>query len=206
MITADEIESIRAELSRTAPARVLVYQGDNEVRRITVPGTKKRWQTVISVLAKLEFTRIEMVARDGGLLAVWDAPSDDDHPPAAMVGAREEGLLRLLLAGQQAVLANRERETAGLVDGCMKALGVMTGAVQALAQVHQAALESQATAFNAQLAQLSAQLSAAPVEGDGLQSNKLLELLAPMLMRQLMPPAPAPAPAKPTNGVADASK
>lgn len=198
MITGDDVETIRGELAKHRPARVVVFQGDAEVRKLNVPNTKKRWQTVLAVLAKLEFTRIELHDRAGGLLSVWDAPVDDEAPPAAAsVTAREEGLLRLMLAAQKEALAHQRAESAAASAACVQALGVLSSAVESLASVHRATLESQAQAFNAQL---QAALATPAADGDGLQSGKLLELLAPVLMRQLMPGPGVSSPA-PTNGV-----
>lgn len=187
-----ELETIRAALAKHVPHRVMVYQGDQLAREVPVPGTKKRWAAVLDVIARLSWTRLELVERGGGLLCVLDAPGgppgDEAAPSHAMVGGREEALLRLLLAAQKEALSYRDRESAAALQACVAVMREMTSAVSALSSIHRLQMEAQASAFTA----------AASVDGpEDLASSDMLKQLAPIIMARLLAPTP---PAAPSNG------
>jgi hypothetical protein len=190
-MTDRDLAQLRAALSKHSPRRVVAINGADVVREVPIPTSgRKRWSAALQVLSRLEWTRLELLDKDGGLLCVIEgeaeaAPAD----PTAELTGRDAALLKLLLAGQTAVLSNRERETQIAMGAMAAAFKVLTDSIGVLAQVHRMTLDAQAQAFT----QLQ-DASAAPPE-EGTESGKLVAQLAPMFIAKMLAPSPAPAPA-----------
>jgi hypothetical protein len=202
-MTEIDLENLRAALAKHAAHKVIAYRGDDVLRAIPVPPGRKRNAAVLAVVGKLEWSRVELVDRTGGLLAVVDGSEDGrDDAPAVEPTGREAYLLNLMLKAQQVALSHREKETAIALNACTQSVRMLTDAVGALAGLHRKALDAQAEAHSVSIAAAieAAQAAQAAGGGDDLMSGKLMEQLAPVIMARLMAPAPAPAPAGPANG------
>lgn len=204
-MTEIDLEQLRAALAKHAATKVIAYRGDDKLREIPVPPGRKRNAAVLAVVGKLEWSRVELVDRTGGLLAVVDAQgaADRDDGIGELVSGREAQLLQLLLKAQQVALSHRERETQVALNACTQSVRMLTDAVGALAGLHRQALNAQAEAH---AVSISAAIEAAQAEGQdgGLMSSKLMEQIAPMIMAKLLAPGPPAAPpngSAPSNGV-----
>lgn len=202
-MTEIDLETMRATLAKQpATHKIHVYRGEELARSLPVPTGRKRNAAVVAVLAKLEWSRCELVDRSGGVLAVVDAQDDDmrDDPPEVEVGGRETQLLGMLLKAQQIALSHREKETQIALNACTASVRMLTDAVGALAGMHKQTLAAQAEAHAASIhAALEAAQQAGGEDG-GLMSSKLMEQIAPLIMAKLLAPGPAPG-STPGNGV-----
>jgi hypothetical protein len=199
----NQTEQIRAALSKHKPHKVRAIGADGDVRDVPVPAGRKRWAAVLEVVDSIEWTRLELVDRAGGLLAVVDAETDDldgdvnveiEEPPDASsidLSQRDERMLALMLKAQQIALQNRERETQIALQASTSAVKMLTDAVGALAQVQRMTLDAQAEAYRARERE-------APEESTP-DSERMLAQLMPLILAKLGTASPAPAP-KP-NGV-----
>jgi hypothetical protein len=190
-MTEIDLENLRAALARHPAHKVIAYRGEELVRSIPVPPGRKRNAAVLAVVGKLEWSRVELVDRTGGLLAVVDGQAAErDELPAAELTGRDAQLLRLLLEAQRVALSHREKETAIALNACTQSVKMLTDAVGALAGLHRKALDAQAEAHQVSI---QAALEAASAEGQegGLMSSKLMEQIAPLIMAKLLAPGPA---------------
>ena len=201
MMSEIDIENFRAALIKLGPVRVQPYRGDEKLREIPVPTGKKRWQAVLTVVSKLDWTRCELLDRSGGLIGLVEAQEREQAPSLGELDGREAQLLAILIKAQQSALANRTAETQAALTACTTAVRMLTEAVGALANVQRMTLDVQAQAYQA-----AAQIQQPGPEGSeegGMMSTKLLEQMAPMILAKLLAPgAPAPAP----NGTNGANK
>lgn len=202
----EDLDVVRAALQRFLPAKVLVYQGDELARTIPVPaGKRKKWFAVLQVLERLEWTRLELVDKAGGILGVLDAQTDDGAAaaPPTRGGDRDAQLLKILIDAQKAALSNRERETAQAVTAFASVVEMLTQAIGMLTAVHRQTLDAQAKAY-----QIAAAAAGAPMDDEQpqqLESSKLLEQMAPMIMSRLLAPNPPPTVAAPAQAKAQAA-
>lgn len=189
MLVPEDVESLRAELARVNPATVVAFAGDAELRRVPVPQTKKRWQSVLQVVERLgDFTRLELLDRRGGVLGVWDAPVESGPDERTPTNAADERMLRLLITAQKAAMEGYARHVETILAGSARANEVMVQAVEQLALVQRATLEAQGQAYAARLQGIAGE------ETGELQAMKLLEILGPIMMGRL--PGPAAKPSK----------
>lgn len=204
-MTEIDLENLRAALAKHNAHKVIAYRGDELVRSVPVPTGRKRNAAVLAVVSKLEWSRVELVDRTGGLLAVvdgQDAAGDDRDLPGVELNGRDAQLLGILLKAQQVALSHREKETQIALNACTASVKMLTDAVGALAGMHKQTIAAQAEAHAASVAAaLDAAAKGGEGEGEGLMSSKLMEQLAPLIMAKLLAPGPIPAPATPSNGV-----
>lgn len=197
-----ETESIRTLLMKHKPHRVRAYDGDDLTREVPVPAGRKRWAAVIEVVERLDWSRLELVDRSGGVLAVYEpepepevgvAPEATEPAEMSALTSREISLVDLVLRAQQMALANRERETALAMNACSQAVKMMTDAVGSLAQIQKASLDAQR-----ELAADRAERADEPAEG--LVSEKVLAQMLPMILARLGPSLLAPPAVAPAGG------
>lgn len=200
-MTEIDLENLRAALAKHNAHKVIAYRGEELVRSIPVPPGRKRNAAVLAVVGKLEWSRVELVDRTGGLLAVVDGQADErDDAPGVELNGRDAQLLAMLLKAQQIALSHREKETQIALNACTASVRMLTDAVGALAGMHKQTLAAQAEAHAASI-QAAIEAQAASGEEGGLMSSKLMEQLAPLILAKLLAPGPIPAPANPSNGV-----
>lgn len=201
-VNETELETVRAELVRHMPHRVRAYRGEVLLNEVPVPPGRKRWAAVLAVIARIDWTRLELVDRSGGLLGICERAegmvADDDQgddgaiaKEASQHAARDARLLELMLRAQQVALDNRQTETQVAINACTSSVRILTDAVAALAQVHRMTLDTQARAF------------AAAVESEtpeALESNKMFAQMAPMILGRMLAPSPPPVVESKPNG------
>lgn len=190
-----EIEMVRAELQRLTPVTIVPFNGDVEGRTIRVPVGRKRWNAVLQVLARTQWSRLELLDRSGSPVGVVDLPSASSQPAPQIHGQvtlSGSELLRLLIAGQKEALSHRERETSEALGAMVRVMAVVTQSIQTLAQTHQMSLRAHAEA-------MAAVQSAPDADSNDLQSTEMVKALMPVIVGRLMS-QPAPTPATPPNG------
>jgi hypothetical protein len=173
-----------------------VYQGDDLVKRVPMRSGRNRVSLTMQVVERLTWSRIELLDRKDGLLAVVDndgapGPMEDiTSATEAREARRDERLLRLLLEGQRVALSHRLEESRSISDAMVRCMTTMTQAVRSLADIYreQAEVAGEMGAAEAALAQRERELaeagggrSADPV-GDAVKmaiAQKLLQGDAP---------------------------
>lgn len=199
-------ETIRAALTKHKPAKVCVFFGDELHRTVAVPKMLKsgrhRWAAVIDVIEPMPWTSIELRSSKDELLHVLVAERDaEPRDGGGDTTDRDERILRLLISAQKEALGYREREASAALQACVQVMRQMTDAVGTLSNLHELQLRS--------LQRAAAELPDG--EAGQLEGMKLLQLMAPQLLRKLFgddapkivaapPPNAKPQPPKPPNG------
>lgn len=201
-------EKLTAAIARHNPHKVIAFRGDDVLREIPVPNTRKNKAAVCDVIAKLAWTKAELVDRNGGLLDVIEATApateEIDEGAGVELSDRDLRLLNLILKAQQSALSQRERDERAAMEACTGAVKMLTEAVGALAGLQRKQLEAQSEAYQMQIrAAIEAAQSegaAGPPEKEGLISEQLLKQMLPAILAKLMAPASAAPAAAATGG------
>lgn len=177
------------------PVKVRALVGD-EWRAVAIPGRRRRWEAVLSVLDKLAWTRLELLDKGDGLLDAieTDAPDKGEPPPGGYAIEhlpKEHAWLDLVLKAQAQASASANR----LVE-------VTTGLVQTMADQAQRAEERMADFWN-EVDDLRRELaSAGGQEGDDLPHDLAAQAMARFFGGKPQRRLPKPnGVAKPTPGV-----
>lgn len=124
-------------LLRHRPATVKLYVGDECTRTINASGKKKQWEAIENVVAKLQWDRLEMYAKDGSVLDVIEIEPEPSHLEVAAAGGdRDAQMLKLMIQAQREVMTFRSKEQELAMRMLTQAMGEMTAAVHGLVQVH----------------------------------------------------------------------
>lgn len=203
MNTETDLETAREAMCKYAPRKVRAILRNKTSRDISVPIGKKRWQAVVNTIARMAWAKLELLDAAGAVLAIVEAEDEPAAAPApttasdATIAAtgRDGAVLQLLMQALREDRASRSVEAQAIMAGAAQLMRVMGDAVQMLVTIQRVSIDTQAQALA-----VAATLQPAEGKPDELESSKLLQQMAPMLMAKLLAPAPAPAPTPP-NGV-----
>jgi len=171
----DEEETIRSTLAKWKPAQVLLFQGDELYRTIEVPTKGKRWQAVVPVIMKLEWSRLELRSRAGSVLDVITADQEEEAAPAPARPepiTREERQLALMLQAQDQALKHRTAETQMALTAAATILDKVAGIIGGLVELQQIQLNH---------ARQSAPAVKAEKPDDIAEALQLLQTITPLL-------------------------
>jgi len=185
------------------PAKLRLYRGEEFLREIPVPATRKKWLHAIGVVAKLEATwnRVELCDHKGNVLDVYRPRNEAPAPTStaltiggidlAQLGAGSAAdLARVIVtavaAGQRDVLnATRDKDNEAL-RSMVAMMDKVTAAVGTLANVHAATLEAQRQHAQVQIA-TAAQVAAATTAAAATPASSEDEPESMEIFRQLAP-------------------
>lgn len=183
MKTTDTDSKLLATLKRHAPARVLAYSGDDDAaREVAVPKTRKRWDRVMTALAGIPWSKVELLDTKGALLATFDntAPAgdlEDLSTGRGEVTSRDVQLHRVLLdmmlRAQKEVLQYRDAEMTQLLQAQGTVTRELVAGFRELRTIYEAQVEAAAN-----LAQIRAEAE------NGGSLKELLDA-APQLLQAL---------------------
>jgi hypothetical protein len=170
-----------ATLKRENPARLIAYLGSDQERAIAVKGGRKKWsQTVATVEALGAWTRVELLDKQGALLATVDN-TDPAGELQELPGnandrwAQIERGLTIVLKAQDAYAKSREAEMRSVMQAQTEMTREVTASVKVLAQLHREQLEAVRESENVR----AEAAIAAAAGGDGL--SQLIEALPALL-------------------------
>lgn len=191
MKTAD---ALLATLKKHNPARVRVYNGDDDTRDVAVPTRRKKWDQVVRAIDGKAWSRCELLDKSGAVLGYVD--NEGPAREVEDIGPSFEGVRGQLLLGERiaalcmnsvrTAVAQRDEETRALltaqrevVTASVQSVREMAAAVQSLGEVYR---ENVVAAEEAAQARATAEAAAA---AGGGQLKELMEAL-PVIM-QAMP-------------------
>lgn len=183
-------DSLIEGLKKSRPSSLRVVLLDGEVKEVSIPGKRKKWGQVRSILDKLSWIRLECLDAKKGVVDIVenDDPGEDMEELEGYAGHHQ--FLALMLKAQDVALRRDEERGREANKMILELSRVMMSRLVAL---------EKAFAANLRMAQKFA-ASAAEGEEDGLMSDPLMEMLAPLLMQRMMgmkPPAVPDPPATP---------
>jgi hypothetical protein len=214
----EKLKDRRAEL---ASIRAHVTD-DDDPRDIAVPNTRKRWERIKRVLDDLNWTRVELLDKKGGILNVHIRGPEDDSPTAeledlpglqatgraAELGSVLAVCAHWLLKAQEVALTRQEAATMHanetlnkMVDSTVKRFELMDKQNQDLLEANHA---MRGEMFEKTLRAMHKAQAATETAGEGPLSDAMVEQLLPQLLGRFLDGKP-PAAAKngtPKNGKA----
>jgi hypothetical protein len=196
-------------LGKSNPHTIRVVLADGQVRDLKVPvGTRKRWTGVLSIIEKLEWSRLEMLDQRGAVLDLIDHPDSAGRPADRFaVSATDdpaERNLKNMIAAQREALTWQDKSVRAALDTCVAVMREQAEAVRGIVEMHR----MQADGMRQMLRELQAELAAGagPEPGSDMPQAELLKAMLPMLASKLLAgAAPAPAP-RPTPTVVQGGK
>jgi hypothetical protein len=131
-------KQLLATLKRYAPVKLIATVGD-EQKAVAVPNVRKRWDRVMSTLAKLAWSKLELQDKSGALLyAVENAePAGELADLPAGRAAELNSLLTIVLRAQAETARWRDSEFQALVRAQADVMREVTASVRALSALHQ---------------------------------------------------------------------
>lgn len=185
---------IYEQLKEYKPAVVLAVDGDGEQVRINVPDVRQKHARVMAALREVAWVRCDLLDKKGGLMFRHQRNADDrepageleDLPVTTRAVAELQGLMQILLRGQDLVLLRHQQTLLPVLEGHQKLVNmVMTRLEQQEKQIADGMAMNQTLASEIVHLQL-AQAGVAPAsEGDGepLHSDRAIGKLLPALLR-----------------------
>lgn len=221
--------SLLAHLKQHAASGIAtlnVYvEGDDEPKPVAVPDVRKKWERTMNVIRELAWTRVEAVDKKGGLLFVHKRGPHDENAagdvedigfgPASAGRAAEVGQLlavtsHWLLRAQDVAVARHVEATQQANDMVTRMVESTNARLERFNEQYEETLEMNRRIRdeNLQREERAMRVLRKQIEeagGEQTESGKLLEALAPELIKAILAPAapaPKPAAAKPMNGKA----
>jgi hypothetical protein len=169
----------RFKANRPQPKSVKITLGSGEVRTTVLGKTRQKWQQLRKLLAALDWLRIEGISGKDELLCAYEADgafeAEGEDISDARLYATVAKLVRLNMDSVREALAHQAAQSKTLLDGAARCVSVMSDSVGALQRLYEQRLKM-------------VELLTGGEDEDGLMSGKLVELLAPHLIKELGKP------------------
>lgn len=166
-----------------APTIVRFFAGD-ETKDVPVPKVRKRWAGIVEIADQISWTHAELLDNKGrtlpGGIVQNEEPAGDLVDLHDGTRAREDRLLELMLKAQDRVLSHNREELKQAMSALTTMADRMSGAMAVMSKAYERALAV------TQEAAAVAVASAPAAAEDTPQSKKLLELMAPEMIKRVM--------------------
>ena len=173
----------RLRATEPTPAAVRFWQGEETYKDVPVPKVRKRWKQIEDVAAKIVWTHAELLdARNRTLSMIQnDEPAGEiEDLNEGGFGTSRIGELRQLMQemgkGQDRVLAHQREEIKAILSATANVVNNLGNAVAVLSRTYERAISVAAEARPA---------LPAPAEPK-TESEKLLEIMAPIMIQKIM--------------------
>ncbi len=117
------------KMKSAQPASLRVFDANNVAHDVEIPKRRRRWVSVEKVLEQIAWVRVEMLAPDGKLRAVFENPDYEEADSledldTAAPGSLAEGLA-LMLKAQDVALKRQGDQSRMVLDTCIKVIDVL---------------------------------------------------------------------------------
>lgn len=179
-------KQIEKKLGQCAPAVVNVILAGGDSKPLRPPmGTRKRWVPIVNMLARLDWRRLELLDRAGGILDMID--NEDATPGDQRItgdAAAEPGLKTMILAQREA-LTWQDKSVRAALDTVVQVMQQMHESISMIVELHRQERTQQAALLRDLEEAVQAAAAAQPA-GDDQPQAELLRSLAPLLLQKLL--------------------
>lgn len=176
---------LQRRLGNAQPSIVRVTTATNEVKDLRpATGTRKRWLPIMSMLARMDWRRLELLDARGAILDLVENDGPTAPPPeVASKDGPGDAQLKLMIAAQREALTWQDKSVRNALDTVVGVMQQLADAVAAITELHRA----ERAALHRMIADVE---DAAAASKSDMPQSKIVEQLAPVFLAKMMAPDP----------------